>query len=90
MIWTLEHPFRLYSPILPHPNEVQFSITKPKAGLPGWHSGKESTGDMGSIPGPGGFSGGGNGSPLSYFNLENPMDRGAWKAIVYRVTKGWT
>ena len=32
----------------------------------------------------------GNGSPLQYSCLENPMDRGVWWAIVHRVTKSWT
>ena len=36
------------------------------------------TGDLGSIPGSGRFPGGGNGNPLQYSCLENPMDRGAW------------
>ena len=31
--------------------------------------------------------GGGHGNPLQYFCLENPMDRGAWLAIVHDVTK---
>ena len=35
-------------------------------------------------------TGEGNGSPLQYSCLENPMDRGAWKAIVHGVTKSWT
>ena len=35
------------------------------------------------IPGSGRSSGGGNGSPLQYSCLENPMDRGAWKATVH-------
>ena len=34
--------------------------------------------DKGSIPGLGGFPGGGHGNPLQYSCLENPMDRGAW------------
>ena len=34
--------------------------------------------------------GGGNGTPLQYPCLKNPMDRGAWWAIVHRVTKSWT
>ena len=34
--------------------------------------------------------GGGHGTPLQYFCLENLMDRGAWWAIVHRVTKSWT
>ena len=35
-------------------------------------------GDLGSIPGLGRSPGEGNGSPLQYYCLENPMDRGAW------------
>ena len=35
-------------------------------------------GDLGSIPGSGRFPGEGNGNPLQYSCLENPMDRGAW------------
>ena len=34
--------------------------------------------DLGSIPVSGRFPGEGNGNPLQYFSLENPMDRGAW------------
>ena len=34
--------------------------------------------------------GSGHGNPLQYPCLEYPMDRGAWKATVYRVTKSWT
>ena len=39
-------------------------------------------GDLGSIPGLGRSPGEGNGSPLQYPCLENPMDRGAWRATV--------
>ena len=35
-------------------------------------------GDLGSIPGSGRFPGEGNGNPLQYYCLENPMDKGAW------------
>ena len=35
-------------------------------------------GDLGSIPGSGRYSGEGNGNPLQYFCLENPMDGAAW------------
>ena len=65
-------------------------------GFPWWLSGKEAacnvgaTGDMGSIPGSGKSPGGGHGNPLQYSCLENPMDRGAWQATVYGVTKSWT
>ena len=34
--------------------------------------------------------GGGNGNPLQYLCLENPMDRGAWRAVVQGVTKSGT
>ena len=34
--------------------------------------------------------GGGNGNPLQYSCLENPMDRGAWQATVHGVPKSWT
>ena len=55
--------------------------------------GKESAynaGDPGSIPGSGSSPGEGNGSPLQYSCLENPMDRGAWRATVHGVTKSQT
>ena len=35
-------------------------------------------------------SGGGHGNPLQHSCLENPMDRGAWQAMVHRVPKSWT
>ena len=43
--------------------------------------------DLGSIPGSGRSSGGGHGNPLQYTCLENPRDRGAWRATVHRVAK---
>ena len=46
--------------------------------------------DSGLIPGSGRFPGGGNGSPLQYSCLENPVDGGAWQATAHRVAKGWT
>ena len=39
--------------------------------------------DLGSIPGSGRSPGGGHGNPLQYSCLENPMDRGAWRATVH-------
>ena len=57
--------------------------------------GKESTcvaggiGDVGSIPELGRSRAGGNGNPRQYSCLENPMDRGAWRATVHRVTENW-
>ena len=46
--------------------------------------------EAGSIPGSGRSPGGGHGNPLQYSCLENPMDRGAWPAMVHRVTKSQT
>ena len=45
------------------------------------------SGDQGSIPGSGRSPGEENGNPLQYSCLENPMDKGAWLAIVHRVTR---
>ena len=42
------------------------------------------------IPGLEGSPGKGNGNPLQYSCLGNPMDRGAWRATVHGVTKRWT
>ena len=47
-------------------------------------------GDVGSIPGLGRSPGGGNGNPFQYSYLGNPMDRGAWRAIVHGVAKSHT
>ena len=47
-------------------------------------------GDLGSIPGLGSSPGGGNGNPLQYSCLENPMDRRAWRAPVHGAAKSWT
>ena len=47
-------------------------------------------GDLGSIPGLGRSSGEGNGNPLQYSCLENPMDRGEWWSTVHGVTKSRT
>jgi len=59
-------------------------------GLPRWLGGKESTciaEDASLIPGLGRSLGEGNGNPLQYSCLENPMDRGAWWATVHGVAK---
>ena len=58
--------------------------------FPSGSVGKESAcnaGDQGLIPGLGGSSGEGNGNPLQYSCLENPMDRGAWQATVHGVAR---
>ena len=61
--------------------------------FPGGSDDKESAcniGDPGSIPGSGRSPGERNGYPLQYSCLENPMDGGAWWALVHGVTKSWT
>ena len=47
-------------------------------------------GDAGSNPGSERFTEGGNGNPLQYSFLENPMERGSWQVTVYRVAKSCT
>ena len=62
-------------------------------GFPGGSSGKEPTcnvEDAGSIFGLGRSPGVGNGNPLHYYCLENPMDRGGWQTTVHRVAKSRT
>ena len=46
---------------------------------------QQDAGDMGLIPGLGKSPGEGNGNPLQYSCLENPMDRGAWRATVHSI-----
>ena len=62
-------------------------------GFPGSSVGKESAcsaGDLGSSPWLERSLGEGNGKPLQYLCLENPMDRGAWQATVQGITKSQT
>ena len=47
-------------------------------------------GDAGLIPGSGRSPGGGQANPLQYSCLENPRDRGAWRATVHVVVKSQT
>ena len=61
--------------------------------FPGGSDGRASTysaEDLDSIPGSGRSPGDGNGNPLRYTCLENPMERGAWWATVHGVTKSQT
>ena len=61
--------------------------------FPGGSDGKGSAynaGDLGLIPGSGRSPGEGNGNPLQYSRLENPMDGGAWLATVHGVAKSRT
>ena len=68
-------------------------ITELGRGLPQWLRGEESAcnaGDVSSIPGSGRSPGRGNSNPFQYSYWENPMDRGAWQAMVQGVAKSWT
>ena len=71
-----------------------FAVNQEKNwGFPGGTSGKETTcqsgdaRDSGSIPASGRYPGGGNGNPLQYSCLGNPMDRGVWWATVHVLAK---
>ena len=61
-----------------------------------FHGGSDSkvsaynVGDPGLIPGSGRSPGEGNGNPLQYSHLENPMDGGSWQVTVHGVTKSRT
>ena len=69
------------------------AINSKDLGLPWWLSSRESVcnaGDPGLLPGLGRSPGKGNDNPLQYPCLENPMDRGAWWAIVHGVSQSQT
>ena len=71
----------------------RFSSQQNIQSSPGDSDSEESTcniGDLALIPGSGRPPGGSHGQPLQYPCLENPMDRGAWQAIVHGVTKSQT
>ena len=62
-------------------------------GFPGSSDSRESAynaAEPDSIPGSGRSLGEGNGNPLQYSCLENPMDRGPWWATIHRVKKSQT
>ena len=67
--------------------------SRKQEGLSWWLSGKESAcnagnkGDLSSIPEQGRSPGRGHGNPLQYSCLENPIDRGAWRATVHGVAE---
>ena len=78
----------VYSTICCTENKKLFS-----SGFPGGSEVKASvcnSGDLGLIPGSGRYPGEGNGNPLQYSCLENPMDGGDWWATVHGVTKSQT
>ena len=74
-------------------------LSEPQAEIGGFPSGAVvknlpanagDTGDVGLIPGLGRSPGGGHSNPLQYSCMENPMDRGAWRATVLRVAESDT
>ena len=70
-------------------HDVSF-FTKVRKDFPGGSMVKNlpaNAGDTGSIPGLGRSPGEGNGNPLQYSCLGNPIDRGAWQATIHGVTK---
>ena len=83
-----DHRFGLFSFTLEEKKNMQ---VRTLLGFPGGSVFKKKTacqaGDVGLIPGSGRSPGEGNGNPLQYSCLENPMDRGAWWATVHGVAK---
>ena len=76
-----------------HRMPAEGTLVPSKDSLPGGSEAKGSafkTGDLGSIPGWGRSPGGEHGNPLQCSCLENPMDKGAWWAMVHRVMKSQT
>ena len=70
--------------------QIAYALGINSGNFPNSSVGKESScnaGDLGSIPGSGRSSAEGNGNPLQYSCLENPMDRGAWQAAVHEVAR---
>ena len=86
-VWSLHQQPQLH---LGNCSKCKFSSLPCRPVLPWWLSGKQlacHAGDPGSIPGSGRSPGEGNGNLLQYSGLENPMDRGAWGAIVHGVAE---
>ena len=82
-----------YSQFIPGPPFPFGNSVVVLKGFSGSSDGKESScnvGDLGLILGLGRSPGEGNGNPLQYSCLENPMEGGTWQAIVYGVTKSRT
>ena len=81
------------SPVLGLVGMVVQTLRLRWAGWQGSSDGKESScnaGDLGLIPGSGRSPGEGNGNPLQYSCLENPVDKEAWWATVHGLTKSLT
>ena len=90
---TLSAVFLVLAPGSIHTQFFYYLVPPIAGGFPGGSEGKESScnsGDLGWIPGLKRSPGEGNGNPLQYSYLENPMDGGAWQAIVHGVAKSLT
>ena len=95
---TIHNSQRMYTIQCPSIDEwinkrCYIHTTEYRRDFPGGSDGKASiynAGDLGSSPGLGRSPGEGNGNPLQYCCLENPLDREAWYATVYGVTKSQT
>ena len=77
---------------MPPENNKNLSWTPASTGFPGGSVVKSlpaNAGDTGSILGSGRSPGEGNGNPLQYSCLGNPMDRGTWQATAHGVAKSW-
>ena len=84
------NPYQATNGIFHRARTNNFTICMEIQDFPGDSDSKASVynaGDPCSIPGLGRSPGEGNGNPLQYYCLENPMDRGAWQATVHGVTK---
>ena len=69
---------------------LSFNVDFPGAGVENLPANAGDTGDLDLIPGLGRSPGEGNGNPLQYSCLENPMDRGAWQATVHQLQESYT
>ena len=88
------------SPVSWYPEELTLELVRPGLNLPlislgfrgdsGVKNPPANGRHVGSASGPGRSPGEGNGTPLQYPCLENPMDTGAWRASIHEVTKSGT
>ena len=75
---------------VPQPSQVEMNFANRCIGFPSDSVIKKlpaNAEDVSSIPGSGRSLGKGDGNPLQYYCLRNPMDKGAWWATVHGVTK---
>ena len=89
LLYTLAFPPHIITDCLP---QCCFTILSPYYFVPSVvrNLPMQKTLNPGSVPGSGRSPREGNGNPLQYSCLENPMDRGAWWATVHRVAKSQT